>query len=143
MKPNGVGARLFFTSFQRDEHMPASRITAGSTVRRSQFLFGLGPIERKEILAAAAQRRYLDHSVITNQGHPAEEVFLLTKGLVRYFFITGDGRKLLFQWLGPGDLVGGRAILSVRSSYLASTEAVMDSNMLVWDRHSIRSLIAR
>ena len=123
--------------------MPASRIAAGSTVRGSQFLTGLAPIERKEILAAATQRRYLANSIITNQGQPAEQIFLLTKGLVRYFFVTDDGRKLLFQWIGPGDLVGGRAILSIRSSYLASAEAVMDSNMWVWDRHSIRSLIAR
>jgi CRP/FNR family transcriptional regulator, nitrogen oxide reductase regulator len=123
--------------------MPASRIVSGSTARGAQFLVGLAPSERKEVLAAATQRRYLANSVITNQGHPAEQVFLLTKGLVRYFFVTDDGRKLLFQWLGPGDLVGGRAILSIRSSYLASAEAVADSNMLVWDRHSIRTLIAR
>ena len=82
--------------------MPASRVAAVSLGLRSQFLDGLTPADRKTILAAATQRRFLANSVITNQGHPADHLFLVTKGLVRYFFITEEGKKLLFQWLGPG-----------------------------------------
>jgi CRP/FNR family transcriptional regulator, nitrogen oxide reductase regulator len=81
--------------------------------------------------------------VITNQGHPADHLFLLTKGLARYFTITETGRKLLFQWLGPGELFGGLTVLSIRSSYLLSTETVTDTSVLVWDRATIRGLIAR
>ncbi len=123
--------------------MPASRVAAVSLGLRSQFLDGLTPADRKTILAAATQRRFLANSVITNQGHPADHLFLVTKGLVRYFFITEEGKKLIFQWLGPGDLFGGRAILSTDSCYLASTEAVMDSSVLIWDRPTIRGLTKR
>ena len=62
---------------------------------------------------------------------------------MRYFFVTEEGKKLLFQWLGAGDLFGGRAILSTHSCYLASTEAVMDSSVLIWDRPTIRGLTER
>ena len=84
--------------------MPASQIATISLDLRAQFLDGLNPADRKTILAAATQRRFFANSVITNQGHPADHLFLLTKGLVRYFFVTEEGKKLLFQWLGPGDL---------------------------------------
>jgi CRP/FNR family transcriptional regulator, nitrogen oxide reductase regulator len=123
--------------------MPGSGIASVSVEFRSQFLDGLTPADRKTILAAATQRRFLANSVITNQGHPADHLFLLRKGLARYFFVTGEGKKLLFRWLGPEDLFGGRTVLSSRSSYLFSTEAVTDISVLVWDRSTIRGLIAR
>ena len=123
--------------------MPSSGIASVSVEFRSQFLDGLTPADRKTILAAATQRRFLANSVITNQGHPANHLFLLRKGLARYFFVTGEGKKLLFRWLGPEDLFGGRTVLSSHSSYLCSTEAVTDISVLVWDRSTIRGLIAR
>jgi CRP/FNR family transcriptional regulator, nitrogen oxide reductase regulator len=123
--------------------MPGSGIASVSVEFGSQFLDGLIPADRKTILAAATQRRFLANSVITNQGHPANHLFLLRKGLARYFFVTGEGKKLLFRWLGPEDLFGGRTVLSSHSSYLFSTEAVTDSSVFVWDRSTIRGLIAR
>jgi CRP/FNR family transcriptional regulator, nitrogen oxide reductase regulator len=123
--------------------MPASGIAAVSSDLRSHFLDGLAPPVRKTILGAATQRRFHANSVITNQGHPADHLFLLTKGLARYFTITENGRKLLFQWLGPGELFGGLTVLSIRSSYLLSTETVTETSVLVWDRATIRGLIAR
>jgi CRP/FNR family transcriptional regulator, nitrogen oxide reductase regulator len=123
--------------------MPASGIAAVSPGLRSHFLDGLTPTDHKTILAAATRRRFFANSVITNQGHPADHLFLLTKGLVRFFFVTEEGRKLLFRWLGPGDLFGGRTILSNPSSYLFSTETVTDSSVLVWDRPTIRGFVER
>jgi CRP-like cAMP-binding protein len=123
--------------------MSGSGIASVPVDFRSQFLDGLISADRKTILAAATQRRFLANSVITNQGHPANHLFLLRKGLARYFFVTGEGKKLLFRWLGPEDLFGGRTVLSSHSSYLFSTEAVTDSSVLVWDRSTIRGLIAR
>jgi CRP-like cAMP-binding protein len=123
--------------------MPSSQIDRVFSGLRSQLLDGLTPTDRKTILAAATKRRFFTNSVMTNQNHPAGHLFLLTKGLVRYFFVTEAGQKLLFQWLGPGDLCGGQAVLSTPSSYLARPEAVIDSSMFVWDRTAIRGLIAR
>jgi CRP-like cAMP-binding protein len=123
--------------------MPASRIAPVSLSQRSQFLDGLTPTDRDTILAAATLRRFAANSVITNQGHPADHFFLLTKGLARFFFVTEEGKKLLFQWFGPGDLFGARSILSDNSSYLFSTETVTTSSVLVWDHPTIRGLVKR
>jgi CRP-like cAMP-binding protein len=81
--------------------------------------------------------------VITNQGDPADYLFLLTKGCARYFFITPDGRKVLLHWLGAGEIIGGAALLPRPSHYVVSTEMVTDSWVLVWRRKTIRDLAAK
>jgi len=110
---------------------------------RSRFLEGLAPAELKTIMSAAKQRRYLANSVIVNQGDPADHFFLLLSGRARYFYITPDGRKVILLWLPPGATFGAAALVFQPSEYVASTEAVKHSSVLVWDRATIRALVAR
>jgi CRP-like cAMP-binding protein len=119
--------------------MPALAIAVAAELR-PRFLDGLAPQAIKTVLAAATERRYFTNSVITNHGNPAEHLFLLTKGRARYFYITPDGKKLLLQWLVPGDIFGGMVLVLKHSSYLVSVEAIKDSRVLVWDRAKIRAL---
>jgi CRP/FNR family transcriptional regulator, nitrogen oxide reductase regulator len=110
---------------------------------RSRFLEGLAPSERESILKAAKPHRFRASSVVLNQGHPANNVFLLLTGRARHFFTTEDGNKILLNWLVPGDTFGGYAALATPASYLLSTETVKDSDVLVWDRITIRGLLTR
>ena len=110
-----------------------------STDWRSDFLDGLAPSDRKRILAAARPRRFAATSAITNQGQPADHLFLLTQGRARFFFDARAGQHILLHWLGPGELIGGRTLLAKPGSYLLSTETVRECNFLVWDRATIRS----
>src|SRR5208283_3318155 len=110
---------------------------------KPRFLQGLEPSEMKAVLAAGKVRRYLANSVVTNQGNPAEHVFLLLRRRARHFFITPDGQKTLLLWLPPGDIFGGAAFLSKPLHYLVSTETVIPSYVLVWDRATIRGFARR
>ena len=110
---------------------------------RSQFLDGLPPAVQKTILEAAAARQFPANSVIANQGHYADHLYLLTKGRARSVSVTEDGKKLLLIWLKPGDMFGVQALLSSRCSYLIGTEMTKDSSVLEWDRTTIRGLAAR
>jgi CRP-like cAMP-binding protein len=120
--------------------MSAPRIAAARAGLSSRLLEGLAPAEMQAILSAAKQRRFLAKSVITNQGNPAEHMFLLTKGRVRFFYTTQEGQKLLMLWLTPGEVFGGAALLSTPVEYIMSVEAVRDSTALVWDRAMLRRL---
>jgi CRP-like cAMP-binding protein len=122
--------------------MPIAIATAAWELR-PQFLKGFAQPESKIILSVATRQRFIAGSVVTNQGNPAEYLFLLTKGCARHFFITEEGKKIFLKWLVPGNLFGGRTILSTRSSYLAGTEAVKDISAFVWDRTTIRGLVER
>jgi CRP-like cAMP-binding protein len=123
--------------------MPALGIAAVAAELKSRFLEGIGPQDRRVILAAAKPRQFKANSVIVSQGNPADYLYLLTKGRARYFFTTEDGRKLLLLWLTPGEIFGGAALLGTPSLYLASTETIKDSHVLVWDRSTIRWLATR
>jgi CRP-like cAMP-binding protein len=121
----------------------SSRMAAVSVGWESNFFDGLAVQDRKQVLAGAKPRRFAANSVITNQGHPADSLFLLTKGRARYFFDEQGGRHILLHWLAVGELIGGMALLAKPASYLLGSEAVRECNLLVWDRATIRGLVAQ
>jgi CRP-like cAMP-binding protein len=123
--------------------MASSRIAAVSEGEISTFFDGLALKDRKRILAAAKPRRFAANSVMTNQGHPADSLFLLTRGRARYFFDEYGGRRILLHWLAVGDLIGGMSLLAKPASYLLGSETVRECNLLVWDRATIRGLVAQ
>jgi len=107
---------------------------------QSRFLVGLSAQGVQAVLGAATTRRFKPHVVITRQGEPATELFLITAGRARQFFTTPDGRKRLLQWFGPGDTFGGATLLAERSTYRVGTETIKDTTALVWSRVAIRAL---
>jgi CRP-like cAMP-binding protein len=123
--------------------MPATGIAALPAGLKSRLFEGIAQHDLAIIRAAATERRYLANSVITNQGNPAEHLFLLTSGRARYFFITEEGQKTLLLWLTQGEIVGGAAFLTKASKYLLSAETVKDSAVLVWSRATLRTLCMR
>lgn len=123
--------------------MVSSRIAAVSVGWISSFFDGLAVEDRNKILASAKPRRFAANSVMTNQGHPADSLFLLTKGRAQYFFDEPGGRHILLHWIAAGDLIGGMALLAKPTSYLLGSETVRECNLLVWDRATIRGFVAR
>ena len=104
---------------------------------------GLGRIELAEILAQARHQQFTAASVVTNEGDPAEHIYLLTSGQGSHFVLTADGRKILVYWLTAGQIFGGMALLSSPGLYLASTEMHTPGCALVWNRRTIREIISR
>jgi CRP-like cAMP-binding protein len=107
------------------------------------FLQGLDTVEVDAVLAASRQQRFLAKSVITNQGHPANNAFMILTGAARSFFLTQGGQKLHVYSYPPGEMFGGMALIARNSEYIVSTEALKDSYVLAWDHAGIRRLILR
>ena len=108
--------------------MTRAEIAARVSELTPVFLEGLTQSEIAEVLAAATLRRLRPKSVVARQGHSAEEVFLLLDGRARHFTVTREGEKVVIMWVLPGEVSGGRALLSKKPMrYLLSTEAVVDS----------------
>ncbi len=110
---------------------------------KSQFLEGLPPSEREAIVRAATPCRFPANSVIIEQGRLGDHLFLLTSGRARHFIVSETGRKILLNWLVAGDIVGCHAGLASAVPSLFGVETVKHCDALVWDRATIRSLIAR
>ena len=120
--------------------MTASEIAARVSELAPRFLEGFAPSDLAVILGAATLRRFQAHSLIANEGHLASKLFLILEGRARTFTTTHKGEKVLLLWVSPGEVSGGRALLSTPMEYLLSTETVADSLALVWDRSVILSL---
>ena len=123
--------------------MATSEVVALLTKLKPRFLEGLSPVQVASIVAAASRSRFLAHSVMAHEGYPADHLFLIIKGRARGFCTTLNGEKVPILWFPPGEVCGGAAILSKRVEYLVSTEVVMNSTALVWDRATIRFLCAQ
>ena len=109
----------------------------------SKLLHGMDARDAGAITAAATTRRFPANALLYEQGWPANECFLLTKGRARYFYITPDGRKVLLHWLVPGEALGMAALLEGPSIYRVSAETVQDSTLLAWDRERMLPLLDR
>jgi CRP/FNR family transcriptional regulator, nitrogen oxide reductase regulator len=123
--------------------MAAPRFRAAQLHRKGEWLRGLQPSEIDSILAAARSCRFPAKSVMTFQGDPADHFLLVWEGRARYFFETSNGKKVILMWIRQGDVCGATALVSQPSLYLASTEAVIESTVLIWDRPQIRALARR
>jgi len=121
----------------------ANPITAIVADLKPRFLEGLAPADLKVILAAARQRQFCAHSVITHYGDSANHFFLLSKGRGRFFYVTESGRKILLHWFAPGQIFGVMSLLLNPSCYLVSTEMVREGSLLVWDRTVMQNLVTR
>jgi CRP-like cAMP-binding protein len=107
---------------------------------KPRFLSGLAKADLDAVLSVARHRQFRASSVITNQEDQADRCFLLTSGQGRQFVITDNGQKVLLNWLIAGQIFGGASMLSSPFRYLASTEVLLDSCALVWDRPTLREL---
>ena len=110
---------------------------------KPRIVSGLTKAELDSVLSIAKHRKYRSSSVIISEEDPADRLYLLTSGYGRHFVITGEGQRILLQWLTAGQIFGGAAILSTPTQYLAYTEVLSDSCVLVWDRKTIRQLATR
>jgi len=110
---------------------------------RIRFLDGIEASERNLILASASHRKFSATAAVTNQGDPADRMFLLVKGSARHFFITPEGKRVYLQWLVAGEVFGAMALLPKFSLFLVSTEVAKDTRVLVWQRDRIRALAER
>jgi CRP-like cAMP-binding protein len=96
----------------------------------------------KTILAAGTQQRFPAHSVLVNQGYPAGYLFLLLAGRARRFYLMESQKPILLR-VASREVFGEAAMLARPAAYLVSAEVVTDSNTLVWNRSTIRSLSER
>ncbi len=124
--------------------MPAtSEVAALIKKYKTRFFEGLTASEVASIIAPASKRRFTAHSIITHEGDMADHVFLVLDGRARCFCTTRLGEKIPLLWYPPGETFGGAAFLSRQLDYIVSTEAVVNTTVLVWSRATIRSLSAQ
>jgi CRP/FNR family transcriptional regulator, cyclic AMP receptor protein len=82
--------------------------------------------DRRYLEARAGRRRFKAGSTLTHEGAPGSEVLLLVSGRVKIAVTTPEGKEIVLQFCGPGDLVGELAVIDrgSRSGTAAALEPV-------------------
>lgn len=94
--------------------------------RDAGFLGELDPDDREAIRSHSAPRRFRAGSALMYEGQVGTEVMFLVSGRVKITYLTIDGRELILDFRGPGELLGEMAVVdgNPRSNTVEAIEAV-------------------
>lgn len=82
---------------------------------------GLHPLD-------TATRTYNSRQLVFQEGHPPNAVYCLQEGTIKLWKLGASGEELIIRILGPGSLLGYRAVL-VGEPYAASAESIGTSSV--------------
>jgi CRP/FNR family cyclic AMP-dependent transcriptional regulator len=112
--------------------MPVTEVDS-SLLARSGFLADLSPPDLRELAAHLRRRRYPKGQILFAQGEPGVSLFVVESGLVNTVLAYTDGKEIVLNSYGPGDVFGELSLLDGEGR---SADAVVesDSQLLVLGR---------
>ncbi|WP_165978337.1 cyclic nucleotide-binding domain-containing protein [Actinomadura darangshiensis] len=99
---------------QAEDALPAQTVRQPAPARRSGFWPGLTTIERAAFLASAQEIVYPAGTVLWTEDQVADHTIVIKAGSVRVC-VERDGRERFIAFRGPGDIIGERAALLLRT----------------------------
>jgi CRP-like cAMP-binding protein len=105
-----------------------------------RLLDGLVPEARRAIVSKALRRAFQSSQVLCRAGDPADRLFVLRTGRVRFFRLSGTGREVVMGILGPGDVFGLGSMLVARMDYIGTAQALERGEVFFWTRDVIQRL---
>lgn len=118
--------------------MAAHRSHSGDFTDR--LLDGIEHDARRAIVAKSRQRTLQPAQVLFRAGEPADRLFVLSKGRVRFGRLGSTGREIVMGILGPGDVFGLGSLLAAPMEYIGTAESLERGEALVWTRDVIQRL---
>jgi CRP-like cAMP-binding protein len=103
---------------------------------------GLSASEVEDIFAHGKLLEVGPKLRVFSAGERAEHLFVLLKGLVNFSRPTPKGDDILLRLLTPGDSFGLAALLPDPPGYMATAEAVSESEVMAWKHEDICRLAA-
>jgi CRP-like cAMP-binding protein len=107
----------------------------------SGFLGTLEAADRDAVRARCGPRRFRAGSTLMHEGQVGTEVMILVSGRVKVTYLTEDGREVILDFRGPGELLGEMAVVdgNPRSNTVQAIEPVEALAMTAAD---FRALVA-
>jgi CRP/FNR family transcriptional regulator, nitrogen oxide reductase regulator len=118
--------------------MTEHRSRSGDVTDR--LLAGIDGDARRAIVAGSRRRALQPAQVLYRTGEPADRLFVLSKGRVRFGRLGSSGREVVIGILSPGDVFGLGSILAPQIEYMGTAESLERGEVLVWTRDVIQRL---
>lgn len=105
------------------------------------FLGELTAADREAVRSRCATRRFRAGATLMHTGQAGKEVMVLVSGRVKITYLTMEGRELILDFRGPGELLGEIAVVEgkPRANTVEAIEAV---EALVMAASDFKDLIA-
>jgi len=107
-----------------------------------RLLAGIDPDARRAIVAKSLRRTLQPGQVLCRTGEPADRLFVLRKGRVRFGRLGSTGREVVMGILGPGDVFGLGSLLAEQMEYIGTAEVLERGEALIWTRDVIQRFAA-
>ena len=123
--------------------MPTAGLDLKRNLLQGHFLFReFTPAELDELLAYARIERFHARATVLLKGSPGTGMMAVIKGEIRISGPGADGREVIFNTLGPGDIFGEVALLD-GGERSADATAVTDTEVLVIERRNFLPFLER
>jgi CRP/FNR family transcriptional regulator, cyclic AMP receptor protein len=101
------------------------RVVERSLLERVPLFAGLAPDELRELSSRLRTRRYARGETLCLEGDPGTSLYIIEKGRVKLGLTSSEGREIILDLLGPGDVFGELALLdgAPRSANAVAVEA--------------------
>ena len=109
-------------------------------LKRVRLFSTLPPAELKQVAAIALEQYYLTGEVITRQGEPGDEMYIIVSGQVRVVAGADPRSATELARRGPGDYVGEMAIIS-QEPRMASLISEGDTRLLCIERTQFEAIL--
>jgi CRP/FNR family transcriptional regulator, nitrogen oxide reductase regulator len=107
-----------------------------------RLLAGLDSRARGMVIAEARRQELHAAQVLFRMGEPADELFVLARGRVKFGRGASTGREVVLGILMPGDVFGLGSLVDGFNAYIGTAEALENGDVLVWSREVIQRLAA-
>lgn len=105
------------------------------------FFGELDPADRQAIRSRARLRHFAAGSTLMYDGQAGTEVLVLVSGRVKVSYLTKEGREVILDFRGPGELLGEMAVVDGRPR-TNSVEAIEAVDALVMTAADFKALVA-
>jgi CRP/FNR family transcriptional regulator, dissimilatory nitrate respiration regulator len=110
------------------------------TLSLTPLFSGLPRGQLKEIEQIAVQKRFCRGESIFSEGDEGRGFYVVSKGLVKIFKVSSEGKEQILHIFGPGEPFGEVPVFSGQH-FPASAESLADSRLLFFPRTAFVDLI--
>ena len=108
----------------------------------SPLFQAMQPSELDEILKFSSERRFARGAIIFQQGDEGSSMMAVLVGRVRVSAVSGEGKEVILNTIGPGEVFGEIALLDGKERS-ADVTAVEDTVLLVVERRHFIPFLRR
>jgi CRP-like cAMP-binding protein len=108
----------------------------------SPFFQTMRPEELDQVIDTAIERRVPRGTVIFTKGDPGTSMMAVLAGRVRVSSVSSEGKEVMLNVIGPGEIFGEIALLDGKSRSADAT-ALEDTTLLVVERRNFLPFIMR